>query len=86
MACQLHKDPTGSHKFLASTGANVSLRVESDSSLAKLTAARLHGESIPVQNDSSLSFKVDSGMNIFFLTIISPNANDCGSGSSQTSQ
>jgi hypothetical protein len=52
------------------------LSIDSDSGLAKLTAASLDADNLPIQNDSSTSFTVKDGISVLFLTVITPDNTD----------
>jgi hypothetical protein len=86
MACQMRRDPTGIHTFLAPTGSTLTMCFESASGLAHLTAANLNRTPIPV-NDPCVTFTIIRGSNLLLITMVSPDPNDtikvfedCGDG------
>jgi hypothetical protein len=76
MACKLRPSPTGIHIFLVVVGATVGVYIESESALAKLTAATLDNNPLTVTNDKAVSFTVPVGVHILLLSVQSPDAKD----------
>ncbi len=89
MACQIRRDPTGIHRFLAPQGATLTLCIKSASDLAHLTAANLNNSPVAV-NDPCVTFTIVAGANLLIITVVSPDNNDtitvfedCGDGTQQ---
>jgi len=76
LACKLRPSPTGIRVFLVVVGATVGVHIESESALAKLTAATFNNNPLAVTNDVAVSFTVPAGFNLLFLSVQSPVARD----------
>lgn len=91
MACQLSPDPSGVRDFLTSTGAAVTVIVESDSGGVHIIAATLNSAPLPVDADGKVPWTAVQGTNLLDLAFAGPDPDevfriqeDCGAGDSQT--
>ena len=87
MACKVTVDPTGDNDFVAPANTNVTICFSSASGSYKLTEATYAGQTLTVNRDSCVSFKVAAGTNLLNTTAINPNptepvhvSEDCGDG------
>jgi hypothetical protein len=63
--------------YSAPTGANVTMCFSNASGEAKLTSAEFEvGKPLPIDHDSCVTFKVTSGTQSLFTTVVSPDPND----------
>ena len=89
MPCQLRSDPTGDFDFLTTTGAQITVLVDSDSGTVMLTAATLEGNALVVNAAGKISFQAAAGRNHLDLAFAGADPDeefrikeDCGDGSS----
>jgi hypothetical protein len=76
MPCQLSPFPSGIRVWTGQTRANVSMHIESTSTVAKLTNATLNGNALTVTNDSAFSFTIPGGTSVLRLVVQSPDGSD----------
>lgn len=92
MACSLQPDPSNKCDFIASTGANITVKVASitPNVIAGLATAKHNKKLLPITNGDTTNFTVAAGVNTLDLVIAVSDPSctiqvleDCGGGNTQ---
>lgn len=92
MACSLQPDPSNKCDFIASTGANITVKVASitPNVTAGLATAKHNKKLLPITNGDTTNFTVVAGVNTLELVIAVSDPQctvqvleDCGGGNTQ---
>ena len=63
MPCTLRPDPSGAYDFMASAGAEVTLKVAGTTGLAGIASAMLNQRPLRVSDSDTLHFTIRAGIN-----------------------